>query len=67
MGGNPRKKIFWEPILDKLKARLSVWRGRFLSLAGRICLIKSVFTALPLFYLSFFKIPESVCKSIISI
>jgi len=36
-------------------------------LACRICLIKSVFTTLPLFYLSFFKAPKLVCKSIISI
>jgi len=36
-------------------------------LAGRICLIKSVFTTLPLFYLSFYKAPESVYKKIIKI
>ncbi|XP_068486381.1 uncharacterized mitochondrial protein AtMg00310-like [Phaseolus vulgaris] len=36
-------------------------------MTGRICLIKSVITALPLYYLSMFKAPESVCKSIINI
>jgi len=67
VGGNPRKVKFWEPVLTKLKARLNVWKGRFLSMAGRICLIKSVISAIPLFYLSIFKAPESVYKSIISI
>jgi len=67
VGGNPRKKSFWEPVLDKLKAKLSVWKGRFLSLAGKTCVIKSVLTAIPLFYLSVFKAPESVYKSITSI
>jgi len=67
VGSNPRKKVFWEPVLNKLKARLSVWKGRFLSLAGRCCVVKSVLTAIPLFYLSVFKAPESVYKSIISI
>ena len=52
VGGNPRKKKLWEPVLNKLKSRLSVWKGRFLSMAGRICLIKSVITAIPLYYLS---------------
>ncbi|XP_068492078.1 uncharacterized protein [Phaseolus vulgaris] len=33
VGGNPRKKKFWEPVLNKLKSRLSVWKGRFLSMA----------------------------------
>jgi len=36
-------------------------------MARRICLIKSVITAIPLYYLSLFKAPESVCKSIINI
>jgi len=67
VGGNPRKKSFWEPVLNKLKSRLSVWKGRFLSLAGRSYFIKSVLTAIPLFYLSVFKAPDSVYKSIISI
>jgi len=66
VGGNPRKK-FWESVLKKLKSRLSVWKGRFLSMAGRLCLIKSVLSAIPLYYLSLFKAPEVVCKSIISI
>ena len=67
VGGNPRKKSFWEPILNKLKTRLSVWKGRFLSMEGRMCVIKSVLNAIPLFYLSVFKAPESIYKSIISI
>ena len=67
VGGNPRKKIFWEPVLNKLKSRLNVWKGRFLSMAGRICLIKSVITAIPLYYMSLFRALEVVCKSIISI
>ena len=64
VGGNPQKKKFWEPVLSKLKARLSVWKGRFLSMAGRICVIKSVLTVVPLYYLSLFRAPNSVCKSI---
>ena len=67
VGGNPRKKKFWDPVLEKLKSRLSVWKGRFLSMAGRICLLKSVITAIPLYYLSLFRASESVCKSIVSI
>jgi len=62
-----RRIQFWEPILNKLSARLSTWKGRFLSLAGRICLIKSVFTVIPLFYLSFYKAPTAVCEKIVTI
>jgi len=64
VGGNPRKKQFWESVVTKLEARLSSWKGRFLSMAGRICLLKSVFTTIPLFYLSIFKAPVAVCNKI---
>jgi len=53
VGGNPRKKKFWEPVLNKLKSRLRVWKGRFLSMAGRICLIKSVLCSPALLPVSF--------------
>jgi len=66
-GGNPRKTSLWELILNKLSDRLSAWKGRFLSLTGRICLVKSVLTVIPLFYLSFFKALVSVYNKIISI
>ena len=67
IGGNHRKVEFWRPIIHKLHSRLSNWKGRLLSLARRICLIKSIITALPLFYMSFFKVPKLVCKIIKSI
>jgi len=36
-------------------------------MVGRVCLIKSVIFALPLYYLSFFKIPRSVIKELCSL
>jgi len=59
IGGNPRKRVFWNPVVEKIRSRLSRWKGRLLSMAGRICLIKSVISALPLFYFSFFRAPTT--------
>lgn len=50
--------------MSKLKKKLSCWRGKQLSFGGRICLVKSVLSALPLYFISFFKIPQGVEKSI---
>jgi len=58
---------FWRPIINNIESRLSMWKGKLLSMAGRLCLIKSVITALPLFYMSFFKAPKLVCKTITKI
>ena len=45
-----------EPMLNKIKKILTRWKGRHLSFAGRVSLIKFVIkTTLLLFYLSFSK------------
>jgi len=64
IGGNPRTLAFWKSVIDKIKSRFSTWKGKIISMAGRICLIKSILNALPLFYFSFFKAPTLVCKII---
>ena len=62
-----KKGAFWVEVLERLKAKLSRWKCRFLSLTGRICLIKSVLSSIPLFYLSLFKMPSVVAKDIVRI
>ena len=64
IGGNQARCSFWDPVLSKIRKKLSIWKGRNLSFAGRVCLIKSVINAIPLFFLSFFKVPVGVCKEI---
>jgi len=67
IGGNPRRSQFWQPVINKVRDRLSSWKGKLISVAGRVCLIKSVISALPLYYMSFFKMPKSVEKELIKI
>jgi len=62
-----KKKEFWTGVVDRVKRRLSSWKGRLLSMAGRICLIKSVLCSIPLFYLSLFKMPVGVANEIVSV
>ena len=57
----------WEPIFRKFEAKLNIWNQRKVSMAGRTTLINSVLTALPLFYLSFFRAPPAVIKRLTSI
>ncbi|GAU38426.1 hypothetical protein TSUD_396060 [Trifolium subterraneum] len=58
IGGDPRRLSFWEPVLSRLKKCLSGWKSRFLSFGGRLVLLKSVLTSLPVYALSFFKTPS---------
>jgi len=67
IGGNPRRLCFWEPIVNRIKSRLSDWNSRFLSFGGRWVLLKSVLTSLPVYALSFFKAPSGIISSIESL
>nr|KYP73951.1 hypothetical protein KK1_006612 [Cajanus cajan] len=66
IGANPRRAETWNPILQKLK-KLSLWKSKTLSMARRVCLINFALASLPLFYLSFFKMPKKVARQIKSI
>ena len=67
LGANPKLKATWKPVVDKIKFRLSSWKRRQLSFGGRIVLIKAVLLSLPIYYMSIYKMPEGVIKSIESI
>jgi hypothetical protein len=60
VGANPRRLATWQPLLDSLHARLNVWRNRYVSLGGRLTLLNAVLSAIPIFFLSFMKLPASV-------
>ena len=52
---NPKTRVVWDLVIRKFEDRLNRWNKRNISMAGRLTLIKAVLTALPLFYLSFFR------------
>lgn len=53
LGDSPRKAKLWKSIVDVLRIRLSIWRGRNFSIGGRVVLINSVLSVLSIFMLSF--------------
>jgi len=67
IGGNPSRLAFWDPVMHSIKSRLSAWKSRFLSFGGRLTLLKSVLTSLPVYALSFFKAPSGIISSIESL
>ena len=52
LGANPKRFSTWDPVIRRVKDRLALWQRKFLSLGGRVTLIKSVLNSLPLYYLS---------------
>jgi hypothetical protein len=67
IGANPRRESTWFPLVDHFRKRLFSWRNKHISFGGRIVLINSVLNAIPIFYLSFMKIPTMVWKKVVRI
>ena len=54
----------WLKIQERFEKRLSCWKGKHLSTGGRLTLINSVLSSLPMYMMSFFQIPKEVCKKL---
>jgi len=63
VGAIPRFIKTWNPVVEKFKKRLSIWKGRHLSISGRLVLINSILSSLPLFYFSIYKAPKKVLET----
>lgn len=64
IGGTSSKLSFWDPVIKKNERKNATWQGKLLSLGGRITLIKSAVSSLPLCYMSLFHIPKGVIAKI---
>ncbi|XP_058770098.1 uncharacterized protein LOC131643795 [Vicia villosa] len=67
VGSNPRRCASWSGVVSSLKKKLSVWKVRLLSIGGRVTLLNSVLSSIPIYTMSFFKAPVKIIKDIITI
>ena len=61
------KPANWNPIIDKLKAKIQNWGAGWLTLAGKLVLLKSVLSSIPIYQTSILLAPASVINKIESI
>ncbi|XP_050941567.1 uncharacterized protein LOC127149742 [Cucumis melo] len=64
LGGNQRAVSLWDLVCEKICKRLAPWKKGSFSKGGRLTLIRSVLSGIPVYYFSLFKTPNSVCKII---
>jgi len=64
VGGNHKRLGFSDVVLEKIEKRLRKRKGKFLSMAGRVCLIKFVLNSIPLFHISCFYMSMSILKEL---
>jgi len=52
----------WSVVEERFQKKLNSWKGKLLSSGGRLVLINSVLSSLPMYMMSFFAIPKGVLK-----
>ncbi|KAJ9566561.1 hypothetical protein OSB04_002527 [Centaurea solstitialis] len=67
IGLSMNKSKSWAALINKFEAKLSLWKSNTLSFGGRLVLVKSVLGSLGTYFLSLFKAPMKVIKSLESI
>jgi hypothetical protein len=63
IGANMKRIRYWGPVIERFQNRLSCWKAKTLSFAGRVTLAKSVLGSLPSYFLSLFKAPKAVINT----
>lgn len=54
----------WEPLITKLKKKISNWTFRALNLAGRLILVRSILQTMSLYLFSAMAAPRSISSQI---
>ena len=54
----------WDIVVKKFKKRLANWKVKVISISGRLTLLRSILGSLVIYYMSLFKMPENVIKTL---
>jgi hypothetical protein len=54
----------WKEVEERFQKKLSCWKGKMLSVGGKLVLINLVLSNLSIFMLSFFEVPREVLKKL---
>lgn len=54
----------WNPLLDGVRAHLVSWQTRYLSIEGRLVLVRSVLSSIPIFHMTVNIMPDGVKRKL---
>ena len=61
LGAKHKALGVWDSIEERYRKKLAAWKTQYISKGGRITLICSTLSSLPIYYLSLFRMPHKVC------
>nr|KYP67620.1 LINE-1 reverse transcriptase isogeny [Cajanus cajan] len=61
--GRPRREVF-QPVMDRISAKLATWKGKLLSKPGRVTLANAVISSIPTFFMQLYWFPNYICSTL---
>ena len=61
LGAKHKALGVWDSVEERFRKRLASWKIQYISKGGRVTLICSTLSSLPIYYLSLFRMPQKVC------
>ena len=59
--GAPFKSVaVWDGVEERFQKRLAMWKRQYISKGGRLTLIQSTLSSMPIYFMSFFCMPRKV-------
>ena len=62
LGASHKALGVWDTVEDRFRKRLASWKSQYISKGGRLTLIQSTLSNLPIYCLSLFRMPVSICS-----
>ena len=61
LGASHKATRAWDSVEERFRKRLASWKMQYISKGGRVTLIRSTLSSLPIYYLSLFRMPQKIC------
>ena len=62
LGAPNKASSVWDGVEEKVRRRLVLWKRQYISKGGRITLIKTTMSSMPLYQMSLFRMPKTVAR-----
>jgi hypothetical protein len=62
LGAPFKSKAIWDGVVEKMEKKLASWKKIYMSKGGRLTLIKSMLSSIPIYLLSLFPLPAGIAR-----